>query len=69
MVYIMKMLISHGEVMENLDVDALIKESREAHLLTASIKTSVDNDMAHATSEYAKFGSVSAPLTQLVTPG
>ena len=65
---IMKKLISHGAVMKNLDVDALMKEAREAHLLTASIKTYVDNAMARTTSAASKVGSVSASMTQLVTP-
>ena len=65
----MKKLISNGAVLENIDVDALTKEDREAHLLTASIKTYVENAMAQATSAYAKGVSVSVSLTQLVTPG
>ena len=50
MVYIMEKLILHRAVLEKLDVDCLMKEDREAYLLTASIKTSVDNDMVQATS-------------------
>ena len=65
---IMNKLILYGAVLEKLDVDALMKESREANLLTASIRTSVDNDIAQANSEVAQVGSVSASLTQLVTP-
>ena len=45
MVDIMKKLILHGSVMENIDSDALMKEAREDHLLTASIKKYVDNAM------------------------
>ena len=51
MVDIMKKLISHGAVLENIDVDALMKELNiyiEPNLLTASIKTSVDNAMEHS---------------------
>ena len=46
-----------------------MKEDREAYLLTASIKTSVDNDMVQATSAADQVGSVSVSLTQLVTNG
>ena len=35
---IMKKLVSHGAVMNNLDLDSLMKEAREAHLLTVNIK-------------------------------
>ena len=65
----MKKLVSHGAVLDNLDLDLLMKEAREAHLLTADIKNTVDGDMAHATSADAKVGSISANLTQLVIPG
>ena len=34
---IMKKLVSHGAVMNNLDLDSLIKEARKAHLLTVNI--------------------------------
>ena len=66
---ITKKLILHGAVLENLDVEALMKESREAHLMTASIKTSVENDMEQPISAAAKVGSMSAFMTQIVTPG
>ena len=66
---ITKKLILHGAVLENLDVEALMKESRESHLLTASIKTSVDNDMEQSTSLSDKVVSMSAFMNQLVTPG
>ena len=66
--YIMNKLISHVSVLENIDFDALMKEAREAHLLTASIKTYVDNAMSRTTSAASKVGSVSASMTQLVTP-
>ena len=66
---ITKKLILHGVVLENLDVDTLMKESREAHLMTASIKTSVDNDMTQPISAAAKVGSMSAFMTQIFTPG
>ena len=36
--YIMIKLISHGEVLENLDLELLMKEAKEAHILTANIK-------------------------------
>ena len=66
--YITEKLILHGAVLEKLDVDALMKEAREANLQSASIKISVDNYMAQATSAAAQVGSVSVSLTQLVTP-
>ena len=66
---IMKKLVSHGSVMDNIDLDYLMKEAREAHLLTLNIKTSMDDDMAQATSTAAKVGSISATLTQLLTTG
>ena len=65
----MKKLVSHGAVLDNLDLDSLMKEAREAHLLTVNILTSVDNSMAQATSTAAKVGSISMTLTQLLTPG
>ena len=65
----MKKLFSHGAVLDNLDLDLLMKEAREAHLLTMAIKASLDDAMAQATSTAAKVGSVSATLTQLLTPG
>ena len=46
-----------------------MKESREAHLLNANIRTSADDALAQATSTAPKVGSVSATLTQLLTPG
>ena len=67
--YIMNKLISHVSVLENIDFDALMKEAREAYLLTASIKLSVDNAMAQATSEAAKVGYIYVYMTYLVTPG
>ena len=45
-----------------------MKEARQAHILTLNIKKSVDDDMAQETSASAKVGSISATLTQLVTP-
>ena len=65
----MKKLVSHGVVLDNLDLYLLMKEAREAHLLTVNIKNSVDESMAQATSTYAKVGSVSTTMNQLVTPG
>ena len=65
----MKKLVSHGAVLDNLDLDLLIKEAMEAHLLTVNIKNYVDDDMAQATSTAAKVGSVSVNLTQIITPG
>ena len=35
---IMKKLVSHGAVLDNLDLDSLMREAREAHLLTVNIK-------------------------------
>ena len=35
---IMNNLVSHGSVLDNLDLDSLMKEAREAHLLTVDIK-------------------------------
>ena len=46
-----------------------MKEAREAHLLTASIKTSMEDAMAQKTSAASKVGYVSASLTQMVNPG
>ena len=46
-----------------------MKEARQAHILTLNIKKSVDDDMAQETSASAKVGSISATMTQLVTPG
>ena len=40
--------------MDNLDLDLLMKEATEAHLLTVNIETYVDDDMAQATPEAAK---------------
>ena len=65
----MKRLVSHEAMLDNLDLDLLIKEAREAHLLTVNIKKSVDDAMAQATSIAAKVGSISATLTQLITTG
>ena len=66
---ITKKLISHGVFLDNLNIDALMKEAREAHILTANKKTSVENAMAQATSAAYSVVSVSTTLTQLVTPG
>ena len=66
---IMKKLMSHESVIENIYLDSLMKEAREAHLLTVNIKTSVYDDMAQATSEASKVVSISASMTQLVTLG
>ena len=65
----MKKLVSHGAVMDIIDLDSLMKEAREAHILTVNIINSVDDDIAQETSKSAKVGSVSATLTQLLTPG
>ena len=65
---IIKKLVSHGAVLDNLDLDSLMKEAREAYLLNVNIKTSVDDSMAQATSIAAKVLSASATLTQLLTP-
>ena len=61
--------IYHGSVLEKIEVDEIMKEAREVHLLTASIKTSVDNDMEQSTSLSDKVVSMSAFMNQLVTPG
>ena len=66
---IMKKLVSHGAVLDNLDLYFLMKEAREAHILTLNIKTSVDDAMTQAMSTAAKVGSVSMTLTQILTPG
>ena len=66
---IMKKLVSHRAVLDNLDLDSLIQEARESRLLIVNIKTSVDDAMAQETSAAAKVGSISATLTQLVTKG
>ena len=66
---IMKKFISHGTVTENIDLDLLMKDAREAHLLTVNIKAYVDYDMAQETPAPARVRYISATLTQLVTPG
>ena len=66
---IMKNLVSHGAVLDNLDLDLLMKEAREAYILTVNIKNSVGNSMLQASSTAAKVGSVSVTPTQLLTPG
>ena len=35
---IMKKLVSHGAVLDNLDLDLLMKEARESHISTVNIK-------------------------------
>ena len=65
---IIKKLVSHGAVLDNLDLDLLMKEAREAYLMNVNIKTSVDDAMVQATSTAAKVGSVSTDLTQILTP-
>ena len=67
--YITKKLISHGAVLDNIEIDVLMKESREAHLLTVNIKTSVYEAMAQATSAAANVVSVLETLNQIVTRG
>ena len=42
----MKKLVSHGGVLDNLELNSLTKEARDTHLLTVNIKTSVDDAMA-----------------------
>ena len=54
MVDIMKKLISRGSVLDNIDLDLLMKEVREAHLLLVNTKTSMDDAMEQATSEALK---------------
>ena len=63
---IMKKLVLHGAVLDNIDLNWLMKEAREAHLLTLDIKTYVDDAMSQATSIASKFGSVSVTMTQLL---
>ena len=53
---IMKKLVSHGAVLDNLCLDFLMKEAREAHLLNVNIKTSVNDAMAQAMSAAYKVG-------------
>ena len=65
---VIKKLISHGAFLDNLDIDGLMMESREAHLLTVRNKKSVGDAMAQATAAAAKVVSVSATMAQLVTP-
>ena len=64
----MKKLVSHGVRLDYLDLSSLMKEARDAHLLTVNIKTYVDDDIAQATSTAAKVESFSATLTKLLTP-
>ena len=64
-----KKLVSYGAVLDNIDLDLLMKEAREAHLLTVNIKTYVDDAMAQEISTSAKVVSISTTLTQLLTPG
>ena len=42
---ITKSLVSHGLVLDNLNLDSLMKEAREADLITVNIKTYVDDAM------------------------
>ena len=65
----MKKLFSHGAVLDNIDLGFLLKESRESHLLTVNIKSSMYDAMAQATSTAAKVVSISATLNQILTPG
>ena len=64
----MKKLISHGAVLKNINIDALIKEAREEQMLNASIKVYMANGMSQATSAAAKAGYVYDSMPQLVTP-
>ena len=66
---IMNNLVSCEAVLDNLDLYLLMKEAREAHLLTVNIKTYVGDAMSQANSTAAKVGSVSETLTQIITPG
>ena len=43
---IIKNLDSHGSVQDNLELDSLTKEAREAQLLIVNMKTSVDDSLA-----------------------
>ena len=65
----MKKFISHGEVLDNLNIDAVMKESREAQLPKINTKISVGDAMAQATSESTKVEYMSETLIQLVIPG
>ena len=65
---IMKKLVSDGEVLYNNELDLLMKEAMEAHLLNVNIKTSVYDAMEQATSTAAKVGSVTVNDTQHLTP-
>ena len=66
---IINKLITHGEVLENIDLDSLTKEARKAHLPTVNTKTYMYDAMEQSTSSATKVGSISATLTQLVTTG
>ena len=55
-------------VLNNTDLDFLMKESREVYLLTMNIKKYVDDAMAQVTLAASRVGSVSVTLTQFVTP-
>ena len=65
----MKNLVSHGAVLDNIQINLPTKDARLAHLPTSNIKTSVDDAMAQVTSAAAKVGSISATRNQLVTTG
>ena len=55
---IMKKLISYGEILDNIDLDLIMNEAREAHLLTVKIKNYVDDAMTQETSASAKVVSI-----------
>ena len=65
----MKKLISRGAILDHLDIDALMKEAIEVHLLTVNIIISVDDAMSQSMSRAAKVGSMYATLNQLGNTG
>ena len=63
---IMEKLVSHGTVLDNLDLESLMKKAREARILTMNIKTSVGDAMAYPMSAAVKVVSISTTLTQFL---
>ena len=67
--YIIKNLISNVAVLDNIDLNLLMKESSEAHIMTTNINLFLDDTMAQETSTAFKVGSITETLTQLLTRG